>query len=254
MERYSRQIALPEIGVRGQETLRASRVLIVGVGGLGCPAALYLVSAGVGRIGLMDGDVVDLANLQRQILFGEPDLGRKKTAAAGARLQMMNSGVKVDLHPENLRPEKAVEIFRDYDVIVDGTDNFVGKFLINDAALVAGKPVVSAGVTGFEGWVSVFGWLDGPCYRCWRPQASEAKVHSCQEWGVLAPVAGTFGCLQATEVLKILLSDGARKKEWSPLSGRILAVDFSVVEVRELALAVRANCLCRGPRTSMHAE
>lgn len=254
MERYSRQSVLPEIGADGQRALASSRVLVVGVGGLGCPAALYLAGAGVGRIGLMDGDRVALGNLPRQVLFGEEDVGRRKPEVAAELLKKKNSGTVIDVYPEDLRMEIAVEIFRRYDVILDATDNAASKYLINDAALVAGRPVASAGVSGFEGWVSVFGWSDGPCYRCWRPEALGSNAQSCLESGILAPVAGAAGCLQAVEVLKVLLSDRAKKKEWIPLSGRVLAMDFSVVEFHELALGVRDDCRCRGNRASIPLE
>lgn len=247
--RYSRQILMPEIGEDGQRVIHGASALIVGVGGLGCPAALYLAAAGIGRLGLMDGDLVDSGNLQRQILFGEADIASRKTDAGARRLRELRSDLELTIESRRLHAEDAVAIFRDYDVIVDGTDSFTSKFLINDAALAARRPVVAAGVSGFEGWVGVFGVGEGPCYRCWIPKEPRSRILSCQESGVLAPAAGVIGSLQAVEVVKVILARHGQRREWSPLCGRLLAIDFSVLDVRDLRLSPRADCVCRGDRS-----
>lgn len=205
--RYSRQIKLPEVGIQGQEKLRQSKVLMVGLGGLGCPAAQYLTAAGVGTLGLMDHDRVDITNLHRQILYRESDIGLPKAEAARVALQKLNGEIAFVSYPEGLTLENAVEIFTRYDLVVDGTDNFQTKYLINDACVLAGKPWVYASIYKYEGQLSVFNYLGGPSYRCLFPKVPQTDI-SCEETGVIGILPGILGTFQAAEVLKILLGVG----------------------------------------------
>ena len=239
--RYSRHLLLSEVGVEGQKRLRASKVLIVGTGGLGSPTALYLAAAGVGEIGLVDFDRVDLSNLQRQVLYATPDVGRPKIEVAAERLTQMNPHVKVVEHPQPLRAENAIEIIRPYDVVVDGTDNFPTRYLVNDACTLLGKPNVYGSIYRFEGQASVFDARHGPCYRCLYPEPPPpGLVPSCAEAGVLGVLPGLVGLIQATETVKLLLGAG------EPLVGRLLLYDALAMSFRELKLRKNPECVLCG--------
>lgn len=205
--RYDRQITLDEVGVSGQEKLSKASVLIIGVGGLGCPAAQYLVGAGIGKIGLMDHDKVSISNLHRQVLYNESDIGKPKALVAQEKLQQLNSEIEIVAIEEALSIENAEKIFRQYDIILDGTDNFETKYLINDASILADKPWIYASIYKNEGQLSVFNYKGGPSYRCLFPKTTRQNV-SCEATGVLGVVPGIFGMLQAMEVLKIVLGVG----------------------------------------------
>ncbi len=236
-QRYARHLVLPEVGPEGQRRLRQSSVLIVGAGGLGSPLALYLAAAGVGRIGLVDFDAVDAANLQRQVLYGTRDLGRPKLSAARERLEDLNPHVRVETHVVRLAADNATGLIRDYDVVADGTDNFATRYLVNDACVLSGKPNVYASIFRFEGQVSVFWRGRGPCYRCLYPQPPPpGLVPNCAEGGVLGVLPGVVGCLQATEVLKLLLGRG------EPLIARLLLFDALAMSFRELKLRRDPTC------------
>src|SRR6185436_18048803 len=235
MSRYARQLALPEIGAAGQAKLRASSVLIVGAGGLGSPSALYLAAAGVGRIGLVDFDRVDITNLHRQILYGTSDVGRPKLEAASERLRETNPDVAVETHDARLTSENALDILGGYDVVLDGTDNFATRYLVNDACVLLGKPNVYGSVFRFDGQVSVFGMPDGPCYRCLYPEPPPPHlVPSCAEGGVLGVLPGVVGTLQATEAIKIITGAG------ETLAGRLLLFDAHPMTFR--VMTVRRRC------------
>ena len=237
LSRYARHLILPEVGREGQERLKAARVLIVGAGGLGSPVALYLAAAGVGRLGLVDFDSVDVSNLQRQILYGASDVGRSKLEAASVRLRETNPHVEVQPHVCRLDSSNALEILEPYDVIVDGTDNFATRYLVNDACVLLGKPNVYGSIFRFEGQVSVF-WGDrAPCYRCLfaEPPPPDA-VPSCAEGGVLGVLPGIIGSLQANEAIKLILGAG------EPLVGRLLLFEALGMRFRELRLRKRPDC------------
>jgi adenylyltransferase/sulfurtransferase len=223
--------------MEGQERLKAARVLLVGAGGLGSPAALYLAAAGVGTLGLVEFDRVDESNLQRQILYGQPDVGRPKIEAAAERLAGINPHVRLEPHAVRLDASNAIELVSAYDVVVDGTDNFPTRYLVNDACVLAGKPYVYGSIFRFEGQVSVFWAASGPCYRCLFPEPPPAGlVPSCAEAGVLGVLPGVIGSLQANETLKLLLGAG------KSLLGRLLIFDALRLTFRELSLAKSANC------------
>lgn len=235
--RYSRHLIMPEVGVSGQEKLKSSRVLLVGAGGLGSPAALYLAAAGVGCIGIVDFDAVDLTNLQRQILHGDPDIGRSKLDSAEAKMQAINPHVEIIKHPVRLSSENALAIIRDYDVVADGTDNFPTRYLVNDACVLLGKPNAYGSVFRFDGQASVFNFQNGPCYRCLYPvPPPPGTVPSCAEGGVLGILPGVIGLLQATEVIKILLGIG------DSLNGRLLLYDALAMQFRELKIRRDPKC------------
>ena len=219
MSRYDRQIKLTEVGSEGQKKLRNAKVLIVGVGGLGCPAAMYLSGAGVGKIGLMDHDKVDMSNLHRQVLFQESDLGRSKAVVAKEQLEKQNSEVQFEVYEEPLTIENAENIINQYDVILDGTDNFETKYLINDACILTDKPWVFASIYKNEGQLSVFNFEDGPTYRCVFPKSTRQNI-SCEATGVLGVLPGILGTLQAAEVLKIILGAG------EVLSGKLKLINM----------------------------
>ena len=207
--RYSRHLIMPEVGLEGQLKLKAAKVLLIGTGGLGAPLGLYLTAAGVGNIGLVDFDVVDFTNLQRQITFGTSDVGKPKTEAARARLSNLNPDVRITTFETKLTSENALDLFKDYDIIVDGTDNFPTRYLVNDACLLLGKPNVYGSIFRFEGQVTVFGMPDGPCYRCLYPEPPPpGLVPSCAEGGVLGVLPGIVGSLQALETVKLILQRG----------------------------------------------
>ena len=217
MNRYSRHIILSEIGQEGQDRLSKSKVLVVGAGGLGCPVLQYLTAAGIGKIGIIDFDTVSESNLQRQILFGASTLGINKAIAAKARLEDLNNTILIKAYPEKLTHKNALAIFQDYDIIVDGTDNFSTRYLVNDASIITNKPLVYAGIYKFEGQVSVFNYKKGPSYRCLFPKQPEnGSIPNCSEIGVLGVLPGIIGTLQANEVIKLILGIG------EVLSGKVL--------------------------------
>ncbi|MBA4076681.1 MAG: molybdenum cofactor biosynthesis protein MoeB [Cyanobacteria bacterium PR.023] len=236
-ERYSRHILLEEVGEAGQLALKAARVLIVGAGGLGSPVAAYLVAAGVGTIGLVDDDVVELSNLHRQILFSEGDMGLAKVEAAARRIKATNSGTVVEIHHERLGPASAEELISAYDLVVDCSDNFATRYAINDACLLLGRPFVYGSIYRFEGQVSVFCQPGGPCYRCLFPEEN-AAVANCAEAGVVGVLAGVIGSLQATEALKLLLGIG------ESLVGRLLLYDALALDFRLLKLTASCSLFC----------
>jgi molybdopterin/thiamine biosynthesis adenylyltransferase/rhodanese-related sulfurtransferase len=247
LRRYSRQLLLPEVGFEGQRKLAKSKVLIVGAGGLGSPVALYLAAAGVGELGLVDFDNVDASNLQRQILYGTHDVGRPKLEAARWRLEDLNPEVRIAAHPVHLDRENALEILRPYDVVVDGTDNFPTRYLLNDATVLLGKPNVYGSIYRFEGQASVFDARRGPCYRCLYPEPPPpGVVPSCAEGGVLGVLPGLVGTIQAIETLKLLLGIG------DGLVGRLLLVDALGLNFRELALRKDPDCVLCGPHATQH--
>lgn len=237
IQRYARHITLPEVGWEGQEKLRSARVLVVGAGGLGSPIGLYLAAAGVGTIGLVDFDDVDLSNLQRQVMFATDDIGRAKVDAAKDRLHGVNPHVRVVTHRVRLTSDNALDILKDYDVVIDGTDNFPTRYLVNDACVLLDKPYVYGSIYRFEGQVAVFGGRKGPCYRClFREPPPPGLVPSCAEGGVLGVLPGIIGSLQALEALKIVLGTGRT------LEGRIALFDALSFRWRELRLARNASC------------
>jgi molybdopterin/thiamine biosynthesis adenylyltransferase/rhodanese-related sulfurtransferase len=235
--RYHRQMILPELGIEGQRKLRAGRVLIVGAGGLGSPAALYLAAAGVGRVGLVDFDVVDETNLQRQILYSTVDVGQPKLAAASSRLRGLNPDVEIVCHEAPFGVDNALALVRAYDVVIDGTDNFPTRYLVNDACVMAGTPNVYGSVFRFEGQVSVFATPTGPCYRCLHPEPPPAGlIPNCAEAGVLGVLPGLIGTVQATEAIKLLTGIG------DGLIGRLLLYDALRLRFREIVLPRDAAC------------
>ncbi|MBA2616669.1 MAG: molybdopterin-synthase adenylyltransferase MoeB [Rubrobacter sp.] len=235
--RYSRHLIMPEVALDGQKTLKAARVLTVGTGGLGSPLALYLAAAGIGTLGIVDFDVVDESNLQRQILHGTSDVGRPKVESARDKINDINPNVEVVVHEEALTSENALEIFEDYDVIVDGTDNFPTRYLVNDACVLLGKPNVYGSIFRFEGQASVFYAEEGPCYRCLYPEPPPpGLVPSCAEGGVLGILPGAIGTIQATETVKLILGIG------EPLIGRLLLYDALGMSFREMKLRKDPNC------------
>jgi len=245
--RYSRHLIMPEVGMDGQLKLKAAKVLLIGTGGLGAPLGLYLTAAGVGKIGLVDFDVVDFTNLQRQVTFGTSDVGKPKTEAARARLTNLNPDVEIVTYETRLTSENALELFKDYDVIVDGTDNFPTRYLVNDACILLGKPNVYGSIFRFEGQVTVFGMPDGPCYRCLYPEPPPpGLVPSCAEGGVLGVLPGIVGSLQAMETIKLLLGAG------ESLEGRLLLFDAMALKFRELKLRKNANCPMCGTDRKIH--
>ncbi len=237
LRRYSRHFLLPEIGIEGQERLKASSALVVGVGGLGSPVALYLAAAGVGRIGLVDFDEVDESNLHRQILYGESDISRPKLEVAKARLVGANPHVEIELHAAPLDAENALEIISDYDVVADGSDNFATRYVVNDACVQSGTPNAYASISRFDGQASVFSTPDGPCYRCLFPESPpDHLVPSCGDAGVLGVLPGLLGTIQATEVLKLLLGIGEN------LIGRLLLVDSLSMRFRSMDVQRDPDC------------
>ena len=237
LSRYSRHLILPEVGVDGQRKLKGARVLAVGTGGLGSPLALYLAAAGVGTLGLVDFDVVDASNLQRQIIHSTADIGRKKLDSAEEKLKALNPDLNVVKHDTLLSSASALEILKDYDIVADGTDNFPTRDLVNDACVLLGKPNAYGSIFRFEGQASVFAAKDGPCYRCLYPEPPPpGLVPSCAEGGVLGILPGLVGVIQATEVIKLILGKG------EPLIGRLLLVDALNMRFRELKLRKNPEC------------
>ena len=235
--RYSRHLIMPEVGMDGQLKLKQAKVLCIGTGGLGAPLGLYLAAAGVGRIGLVDFDVVDSTNLQRQVLFSTQDVGRPKIQAAADRLRNLNPEIQIDTFETHLTSENALDIMKDYDIIVDGTDNFPTRYLINDACVLLGKPNVYGSIFRFEGQITVFGYPGGPCYRCLYPEPPPpGLVPSCAEGGVLGVLPGIVGTIQAAETLKLIIGKG------EPLIGRLMLFDALAMKFRELKLRKNPEC------------
>ena len=245
-ERYRRHLALPEIGLEGQQALLAGRVLLIGVGGLGCPLAQYLAAAGVGTLGILDFDRVDASNLHRQVLYGSADVGRLKTEVAAERIAAMNPDVRVERHDLQLSSENAMQILADYDVVVDGTDNFPTRYLSNDACVLLGRPNVHGSIFRFDGQASVFDARYGPCYRCLYPEPPPpGSVPSCAEGGVLGVLPGLIAMIQATETLKLLAGVG------TPLYGRLLQIDALSMEFHEFKLKKDPACPVCGESPSV---
>ena len=235
--RYSRHLIMPEVGMDGQLKLKQAKVLCIGTGGLGAPLGLYLAAAGVGRIGLVDFDKVDLSNLQRQILFDTNDIGRPKIEAATNRLRNLNPDIQIDNFETRLTSENALDILKDYDIVVDGTDNFPTRYLVNDACVILGKPNVYGSIFRFEGQITIFGYPGGPCYRCLYPEPPPpGLVPSCAEGGVLGVLPGIVGAIQAAETLKLIIGKG------EPLVGRLLLFDALAMRFRELKLRKNPEC------------
>jgi adenylyltransferase/sulfurtransferase len=246
--RYSRHLIMPEVGMEGQLKLKQAKVLLIGAGGLGAPLGLYLSAAGVGRLGLVDFDVVDFTNLQRQVTFSTSDVGRSKLAAAKERLAGLNPEIEIDTFAARLTSENALEILREFDVIVDGTDNFPTRYLVNDACVLLGKPNVYGSIFRFEGQATIFGYPGGPCYRCLYPEPPPpGLVPSCAEGGVLGVLPGIVGAVQAMETIKLILGRG------DLLVGRLLVFDALAMRFRELKLRKNADCpACGNRRTITH--
>ncbi|MGA8529692.1 MAG: molybdopterin-synthase adenylyltransferase MoeB [Acidobacteriaceae bacterium] len=237
MARYSRHLILPEVGMDGQQKLKAAKVLCVGTGGLGSPLAFYLAAAGIGTLGLVDFDVVDASNLQRQIIHSTKDVGRPKLDSATEKLQALNPFLNVVKHETMLTSKNALEIIRQYDIVADGTDNFPTRYLVNDACVLTGKPNAYGSIFRFEGQASVFATQDGPCYRCLYPEPPPpGLVPSCAEGGVLGVLPGLVGVIQATEVIKLILGKG------EPLVGRLLLINSLDMRFRELKLRKNPDC------------
>jgi len=237
IRRYSRQIILPDVGGKGQKKLLESRVLLIGVGGLGSPAGLYLAAAGVGTLGFVDFDVVDISNLHRQILHTTADVGRSKTQSAAEAVRALNPDVEVVQHPVQLTSENAMEVLANYDVIVDGSDNFPAKYLANDACVLLGKPLVWGAVFQFHGQTTVFVPGQGPCYRCLLPTPPPpGSVPSCQEAGVFGAVPGVIGTIQAVEAIKLLLGLG------TSLLGRFLVFDALAMDFMDVRIERNPGC------------
>ena len=235
--RYSRHLIMPEVGMEGQQKLKAAKVLCIGAGGLGSPLALYLTAAGVGTLGIVDFDVVDYTNLQRQIIHSTADVGRKKLDSAAEKLKAINPYMNLRTFDTRLTSANALELFREFDIIADGTDNFPTRYLVNDACVLTGKPNVYGSIFRFEGQASVFATEEGPCYRCLYPEPPPpGLVPSCAEGGVLGILPGLIGVIQATETIKLILGQG------DPLIGRLLLVDALGMKFRELKLRKSPDC------------
>ena len=239
-ERYSRHLLLPEVGVRGQETLKASRVLIVGAGGLGSPAGLYLAAAGVGTLGLVDHDRIELSNLQRQLLFDTASVGNSKALSAQARLRALNPEINVVAHPFELGVDNALELLKQYDCVIDGSDRLNTRYLVNDACVILQRPLVSAAIHRFEGQAMTYVPGRGPCYRCLFPESAAGIVPNCAEAGVLGVLPGVLGALQATEAIKVILALG------TPLLGRLLTYDALAMQWHEFHFKRRDECAVCG--------
>jgi sulfur-carrier protein adenylyltransferase/sulfurtransferase len=243
--RYSRHLIMPEVGMEGQLKLKKAKVLLIGTGGLGAPLGLYLAAAGVGKLGLVDFDVVDFTNLQRQVTFGSSDVGKPKSQAARARLSNLNPDIQVEAFETKLTSANALELFKGFDIIVDGTDNFPTRYLVNDACVLLGKPNVYGSIFRFEGQVTIFGMPGGPCYRCLYPEPPPpGLVPSCAEGGVLGVLPGIVGSIQAMETIKLILGSGRN------LTGRLLLFDALEMGFREFKLRKNPKCaMCGEHRT-----
>jgi len=245
--RYSRHLILPEVGMEGQLKLKNAKVLMVGAGGLGAPLGLYLAASGVGRVGIVDFDVVDYTNLQRQVIHGTKDVGRKKLDSAADSMLDINPYMQVDKFDTAITSENALDIIKDYDMVVDGTDNFPTRYLINDACVLLKKPNVYGSIFRFEGQATIFAYPGGPCYRCLYPEPPPpGLVPSCAEGGVLGILPGTVGLIQATEAVKLILGIG------EPLIGRLLLYDALAMRFRELKLRRNSECPVCGDNPSIH--
>ena len=241
LSRYSRHLILPDVALDGQKRIKAARVLLIGAGGLGSPAALYLAAAGVGTLGLVDFDRVDASNLHRQVLYGTSDVGTPKLEAARARLSDINPEVAIETHDAALTSDNALDLLREYDVVLDGTDNFATRYLVNDACVLLGKPNVYGSIFRFEGQASVFFAKEGPCYRCLYPEPPPPDlVPSCAEGGVLGVLPGVVGTIQATEAIKLLVHTG------ETLIGRLLLFDALRMSFRQMRLRKDPNCVICG--------
>jgi molybdopterin/thiamine biosynthesis adenylyltransferase/rhodanese-related sulfurtransferase/molybdopterin converting factor small subunit len=248
VQRYSRHLIMPEVGIDGQRKLKAARVLCVGAGGLGAPASMYLAAAGIGTLGLVDFDAVDASNLHRQVIYDTTDVGKRKLEAARDRLTAMNPSVKVVMHELALTSKNALDVLKDYDVILDGTDNFQTRYLVNDACVLLGKPNAYGSIFRFDGQASVFAVKGGPCYRCLYPEPPPpGLVPSCAEGGVLGVLPGVIGVIQATEAIKLILGSG------QPLIGRLLLYDALQMRFRELKLRRDTECPICGDHPTIHA-
>ncbi len=246
--RYSRHLIMPEVGLEGQKALKNSSVLIVGAGGLGTPSAMYLVAAGVGRVGIVDFDDIEKSNLHRQVLYSEEDVGRSKSEVAKERLLKVNPNVSIELHKLRLDSSNALDILKDYDIVMDGTDNFPTRYLVNDACVLLGKPNVYASIFRFEGQASVFYAKEGPCYRCLYPEPPPAGlVPSCAEGGVLGVLPGIMGSIQAAEAIDLILGKG------TPLIGRLLLFDALDMKFKELKLRKNPDCPVCGEHPTVKA-
>jgi adenylyltransferase/sulfurtransferase len=246
VQRYSRHLIMPEVGMEGQKKLKAASVLLIGAGGLGSPLAMYLAAAGIGRIGLVDYDVVDYTNLQRQIIHGTKDVGRPKLESAKARILDINPHIWVDTYEVPLTSANALELFAPYDIVIDGTDNFPTRYLTNDACVLLGKPNVYGSIFRFEGQASVFYAKEGPCYRCLFPEPPPpGLVPSCAEGGVLGVLPGTIGAIQATEAIKLILGEG------EPLIGRLLLYDALNMSFDEVRLRKNPECPVCGEKPTL---
>jgi molybdopterin/thiamine biosynthesis adenylyltransferase/rhodanese-related sulfurtransferase len=244
--RYSRHLIMPEVGMEGQLKLKQAKVLCIGTGGLGAPLGLYLAAAGVGRIGLVDFDAVDFTNLQRQVLFGTSDVGQPKISAAADRLRNLNPEIQIDTFEAHLTSDNALDILKDYDIVVDGTDNFPTRYLVNDACVLLGKPNVYGSIFRFEGQVTIFGYPGGPCYRCLYPEPPPpGLVPSCAEGGVLGVLPGIVGTIQACETLKLIIGKG------DPMIGRLMLFDALGMKFRELKLRKNPECPMCGDRPTI---
>jgi adenylyltransferase/sulfurtransferase len=244
--RYSRHLIMPEVGMEGQQKLKAARVLCIGAGGLGSPLALYLTAAGVGTLGIVDFDVVDYTNLQRQIIHTTSDVGRPKLESAAEKLKSINPFINLKTFETRLTSANALEIFREFDIVADGTDNFPTRYLVNDACVLTGKPNVYGSIFRFEGQASVFATKEGPCYRCLYPEPPPpGLVPSCAEGGVLGILPGLVGVIQATETIKMILGQG------DPLIGRLLLVDALGMKFRELKLRRNPDCPACGKKPTV---
>jgi sulfur-carrier protein adenylyltransferase/sulfurtransferase len=245
--RYSRHLIIPEVGTEGQLKLKAAKVLLVGTGGLGAPLGLYLAAAGIGRIGLVDFDVVDFSNLQRQVIHFTSDVGRPKIVSAAEKMRALNPNVEIVPHETALSSDNALDIIKDYDLVVDGTDNFPTRYLVNDACVLLGKPNVYGSIFRFEGQSTIFAYPGGPCYRCLYPEPPPpGLVPSCAEGGVLGILPGTIGLIQATETVKLILGIG------ESLVGRLLTYDALAMRFRELKLRKDPECPICGPNRTIH--
>lgn len=246
IQRYARHLIMPEVALEGQKRLKTARVLCIGAGGLGSPTALYLAAAGVGTIGLVDFDVVDLSNLQRQILHATPDVGRPKLQSAADKLRALNPDLNLILHETHITRDNALDLVRPYDIVVDGTDNFATRYLVNDACVLLGKPNVYGSIFRFDGQASVFAAQDGPCYRCLYPEPPPPDlVPSCAEGGVLGILPGFIGVVQATETVKLILGKGRS------LVGRLLLYDALDMTVREMKVRKNPKCPICGPNPTI---
>ena len=247
LRRYDRHLIMPEVGMEGQLKLKNASIALIGTGGLGSPAALYLAAAGIGRIALVDFDTVDTSNLQRQIIHGTKDVGRKKLESARDSMHDINPHQQIDLYEEALTSENAMRVFKDYDIIVDGTDNFPTRYLVNDACVLSGKPNVYGSIFRFDGQATVFATENGPCYRCLYPEPPPpGLVPSCAEGGVLGILPGVIGVIQATETVKLILGIG------DPLIGRLMLYDALAMRFRELKIRKSPDCPICGPNRTIH--